>query len=479
MADFKCMPCLLTSISLICFCSGQAMMVSVLYKLEQFEKDLHENRMSMLAMEERILNTIDVVRASLRAELKENIRDEVRKAMVENLQKESLQDMVRGQVSSEVRHLKQGYHQMKRKLHHVSRSFKDFQDETNVLHEFLLTKAEGWKNSSVRDNVRLEKELQKCTADLRTRNEQLEDLNETCQIQLSRLKTAFAVTASSQTTQHLTSTVTPPVSTTPVMTPRPEVKKSRILIAPGWSSTPYQFRQLNIHSNSLSVYPYHTVRYVTCIAYASKTRKLHIASRNPDKIVSSALDTRHVTVLRERVQTYGMAVDEDRDIVFMSTFQPRLSISRMSTQGENFTAIIDLSRYARHPRQITLDKMRKRIYGCDTERMFTVTYDGQGLTTLATGSRMYAVTLDQTAGVLYYGVQKKLMKMTVSNNVSTEVTTLNTVPWNLGLYRGTIYYSGHGSPIVGAVAVTYNTVAYTLQSVSIKSVNTLCMCLIP
>ncbi|XP_067669345.1 uncharacterized protein [Haliotis asinina] len=484
MASLKYLPWLLTCASLICFCCGQGSLVSVLNKLKQFEEDLLDNKMNVLRMEKKVLDTIDVTRTSFRAELKENIRDEVRQAMVAILQGESLQDMVKSQVVSELRHLKQGYHQMKRQFHRLSRSLRDFQDETAAFHESLLKKAEVWNRENsrdicIRDNNRLEKELRDSKVYADGLKEKLEDLNETCQIQLSRLKEAQAVPGCSPTTHRDTSTVSPPVSTTQVMTLSPEEEKGRILIAPAWSSIPHQFRQLNIHSNSLSTYQYHTMKYVTYIAYISKTRKLLIGSRTPDKIVSSTLDTSHVTVLRERVRTFGMALDEDRDIIFISTSLPRHSICRMSTRGKKFTAIIDLSQYGSFPRQTTLDTKRKRIYWCNGEKLFTVTYDGQGLTTLATGNKMYAVTLDQKAGVLYYSVAKTLMKMTVSSNVSTDMTTLNAVPRNVGLYRDTIYYSTYQPTGVGVADLKYNIMAYTLRPISMDKTEALLMCLIP
>ncbi|XP_048257221.1 uncharacterized protein LOC125382926 [Haliotis rufescens] len=487
MAEFKCLSWLLTCTYLICVCNCQDSIVSVIQKMDQFEEDLFHNKEDMIRMEKRIRNIIDVAETSLRAELKENIRDQVREAMAEILQGESLQDMVKSQVVSELRHLKQGYHQMKRQLLHVSRSLKDFQDESGEFHESVLKKADVWnrENSSdtcVRDKHRLEIELRNrdiCAADLQKNIERFMVLNETCQSQISQLKTALAVPASSPAPVNVTSTPKSPVSTTSVTTPRPEEERSRILIAPGWSSTQHQFRQLNIHNNSLSVYQYHTMKRVTCVAFVAKTKKLLIGLWSPVKIMSSTLDTIHVAVLREGVHTYGMAVDEDRDIVFIAADKPQMSISRMSTQGKDFTAIIDLSKYGSNTRQISLDTRRKRIYGCNHGKLFTMTYDGQGLATLATGSRMYAVTLDQTAGVLYYSIEKKLMKMTVSTNVSTEVTTLSAFPWNMRLYRGTIYFSCYSSPIVGAVDVTYNTVAYTLKSLSMKGAGALLMCLIP
>ncbi|XP_071093438.1 uncharacterized protein [Haliotis cracherodii] len=479
MIKFGSLSWLLFSNYLTCACSSQDSIVSVIHRLDQFDRKLLDNKMD-------VLDIIDGAKTSLRAELKENIRDQVREAMAEILQGESLQDMVKSQIVSELRHLTRGYHQMKRQLHHVSRSLKDVQDETSVFYQSVLKKTDVWnqKNSSdvcVRDKHKLEVELHKCdvyAADLKADNEQFVELNETYQSQISQLKTDL-VSASSPVTQNVNSTSMSPVSTTSVTTPTPEEDYSRILIAPLWSSTLHQFRQLNIHSNSLSVYQYLNIKRLESVAYIAKTGKLMFGSYSPYRISASTLDTREVTVIREGVLTYSMAVDEDRDIIFIATRQPQHSISRMSTQGKDFTAIIDLSTYGSYPRQITLDTRRKRIYGCNSGKLFTVTYDGQGLATLATGSGMYAVTLDQTAGVLYYNNEKKLMKMTVSNNVSTEVTTLDATPWNMILYRGTIYYGGHGSSIVGAVDVTYNTVAYTLQSISMEGVNSLHLCLIP
>ncbi|XP_071093442.1 uncharacterized protein [Haliotis cracherodii] len=483
---------LLFSTYLIPLCTSHESIVPVIQRLDEFDRKLHETQVDMNTIEGNVLNIIDVAKLSLRAELKEIMRDQVREAMAEILQGESLQDMVKSQVVSELRHLKQGYHQMKRQLHHVSRSFKDFQDEMVVFHESIVKKADVWKheNSSdvfVRDIHRLEKELHKCdvyAAELKADNARFLELNETYQFQISQLKTALALPASSQATQLDIFPSKPPVSTTSVTTPRPEEEKSRILIAPLISLTEHQFRQLNIHSNSLSVYQYHTMKKVSCFAYIAKTRKLVIGSYHPDKIVSSTLDTGHVKLLREGVRTIGMAVDEERDIVFMTTEAPRYLISRMSTQGKNFTAIIDLSKYGSWPSGITLDNKRKKIYGCNNEKLFTVTYDGQGLATLATGSNMHAVTLDQTAGVLYYNNQKKLMKMTVSNNVSTEVATLTTIPWNMMLYRGTIYYSSYSpgnvdSGSVGAVDLTFNSVQYLLKSISMTKIRGLHIQLIP
>ncbi|XP_067664333.1 uncharacterized protein [Haliotis asinina] len=506
---------LLTCTSLICLCNCQDSLVSVIHKMDQFEEDLLDNKADVLRIEKRVLNIIDVAKTELRAQVKENIREQVRDAIAEILQEEPLQDMVKSGIVSELRHLKQVYRQVERQIHHVSRSLNDLRNKTDVFHESVLKRVDIWNGEDtgdvcVNDKLKLELELQKSNvyiADLKADNERLAKLNEMCQSQISQLNSTPSVLSSSQASQHVSftsrstgsttsvtrtkrpvTTTKSPVLTTSLTTPMPSVLPAtalrsqdgrRILISPLGSSFNYKFRQLNIDSNSLSVYPYHYMRMVTSVTYITKAQKLLIGLYNPTKIVSSTLDTSNVTVLMEGVYTTGMTVDEGRDIIFMSTYRPRYSISRMSTQGKNYSTIANLLKFGGFSRQIALDTRTKRIYGCLRTKLFTVTYDGQGPATLVRGKRMHAVTLDQTAGVLYYNNDLKLMKMTVSSNVSSEVTTLYTRPWDMVLYRDTMYFSDSRFPLIGVVKVTHNSRACTLQSINVKAVDTLCLCVIP
>ncbi|XP_071093420.1 uncharacterized protein [Haliotis cracherodii] len=311
MTTLKCLAWLLTCTSLLSLCNCQDSVVSVIQRLDQLEEELLDNKGNILRVEQKVLNIIDVAKTSLRAELKETIRDQVKDAMAEILQGESLQDMVKSEVVSELRHLQQGYHQMKRQMHHVSRELKDFKNETALFHDSVLEKANVWnrENSSdvcVREKHKLEIELQKCniySAELKTNMELFIVLNETYQTQISQLRTALSVPACTSATANVTSTSKPPVSTTSVTTPRPPVstasvstsrqeeEKTRILIAPIWTNVYHKFRQLNIHSNSLTVYQHITRNYVNCLAYISKQRKLLIGSNSPYSILASTLDT--------------------------------------------------------------------------------------------------------------------------------------------------------------------------------------------
>ncbi|XP_067671350.1 uncharacterized protein [Haliotis asinina] len=482
---------MLRGFSRVLICTSLICFVSVEERLQQLEEDLLDNNGNMIRMEKRIRNIIDAVKTSLRVELKETIRDQVRETMSEIVQGEAFRDMVKSEVVSGLRHVRRGYHRMRRQLHHVSRSLQDFKDETATFHEFALKNVDDWNEQNTsdacaREKHRLERELEKSNVSMAELKKDNEQLNKTCQFQL---KTAVPVsqgaglrvnpTSTRPVLTKLVTTTSQLLMTASLTTPRQEEEKNRILIASVWSSTNQQFRQLNIHNGSLSFFPYHNMSRVTCIAYSAKTRELLIALYKPDRILASVLDTSQVRVLREGVRTYGMAVDEGRGVIFMGTHYPKYSISRMSQHGEEFNVVINLSMLASYPRQITLDTRREKIYWCNYRNLFTMTYDGQGLSTLARGHRMFSVTLDQKAGVLYYNKKNELMRMTVSNNVSTRVITLPDTPWNMRLYRGILYYGGWITSVLGTVNVTNKTGAYGLESRAIKGLIYPLVCLTP
>ncbi|XP_046582979.1 uncharacterized protein LOC124290310 [Haliotis rubra] len=347
MAEFPCLSVLLMCTSMVWFCNCHDSTVSVMDRLDQLETELLDNKMDSLRMEKRLLNIIDDAKTALRAELKENIRDQVKQTMAEILQGDSLQDIVKSEVVSELRHVKHGYHQMKRQLHHVSRSLKDLQVKTIVFHESVLEKArvcnetDQFKISQPKSSLVPESSPVTVNTTSTPRSPAL--TTPVTRPRPSALTTSVttpkpsALTTSVTTPRPsaLTTSVTTPrpsALTTAVTTPRPNEEKIRILIAPLWSRYKHQFRQLNIHNNSLSVYPYHNVKNVGCVAYIAKTKKLLIGLDNPDMIVSSTLDTNQATVLHRGVEATGMAVDEGQDIVFLSTFRPQYTISRMSTE---------------------------------------------------------------------------------------------------------------------------------------------------
>ncbi len=86
-------------------------------------------------MEENVLNLIAVSKTELRAELEQIIREQLKEAMVEILRGDSLQDIVKSELVSELKHVKRGYHQMKRQMHHFSNSLIDLQDKMDVFHQ--------------------------------------------------------------------------------------------------------------------------------------------------------------------------------------------------------------------------------------------------------------------------------------------------------------------------------------------------------
>ncbi|XP_067659350.1 uncharacterized protein [Haliotis asinina] len=487
MTEFKYLSLLPVCISLFCFCTCQDKVVTVMDRLDKFEEVLLDNKVDILRVEQKVINMIDVAKSSLRAELKASLLDLVKNAMTEILKGESLPDMVKSEVVSEVHHLKHEYHHMKRQLHQVSKSLqKDIANQTNGFHESVqgATQGKSSDNSSdtcLREKHKLETDLKKCTAqtaDLQTNLKQFMALNETYQSQISELKKTLSVPSCVPAVVNATSPSTSAAPSTSLTTLRSEEERSRILIAPIWTGYTNYFRQLDIQSNNLHTYHYFAMRSVNCLAYIAKRNTLLIGSNNPYAIFASTVDTSQVTVLRRNIRTLGMAVDEDRDTVFISRLTPTHSISRMSTQGKDLSVITELDMYRKSPRQITLDTRRRQIYACVYYAVVTVTYDGHGLRTLDTGGFLHAVFLDQSAGVLYYNSDTTLMKMSVSDEIRTEVTTMDARPINMLLYRGIIYYAGIDPTLVGAVNTSTNT-GYTLQPITMADVGQIHICLIP
>ena len=100
--------------------------------------------------------------------------------------------------------------------------------------------------------------------------------------------------------------------------------------------------------------------------------------------------------------------------------------------------------------------------------------------TSATGSNMWALTLDSTGSFRFYNIWTKLIKMSVSNNVSSEVTTLSATPYTLAYYNNTVYYGGiGGTGIVGAVTLRHDAVSYTLNTQEFKSSHSRLILIVP
>ena len=104
-------------------CSDEiSLVIDKISKLDEELLDMRNNlrnelfsvRNDFSRIEDKIFTTVEFAKISLRSEMKKHIKQQVKEAMVEILHGESLEEIVRSHVVSEVRKLKHGHHQMKR-----------------------------------------------------------------------------------------------------------------------------------------------------------------------------------------------------------------------------------------------------------------------------------------------------------------------------------------------------------------------------
>lgn len=126
-------------------------------RLDDMEEDMLAMKMDINRIEEKIL-TDKIFRGR---ELRQQIRKQVIAAMSEMLQDGSLKDVM----SAQMRQMKHNYHQMKRQLIQVTKSFRDFRDETSVFKEAIL-KGDNSSTSACKDMARLETELKQTNVDI-------------------------------------------------------------------------------------------------------------------------------------------------------------------------------------------------------------------------------------------------------------------------------------------------------------------------
>lgn len=280
----------------------------------------------------------------------------------------------------------------------------------------------------------------------------LSEMNQTCSEHHSYNRSTTEANATSVFTSSTPSAVPPGLVTTAGGT-LPKVNTS-IFIAKTPSSGK-QFGQLRIQDNSYELYPYIGWQIVTAVAYVKKLNRLLIGSYNPNSIITSKLYTFKVRTLKEDVECYGMAVDDERDAIFMTTQNPIASISRMTTRGRRFKVIIDLSTYDRHPLRIAVHPRDKRIFANTNDKIFTVGYDGRDFVTLVRGRSMHSLTLDSTGNILFFNDDTRLLKMSISRHLTSEVTTFGSSPWDLIYYKNTLYYSVAQYRDSGTIGLVY------------------------
>ncbi|XP_071093047.1 uncharacterized protein [Haliotis cracherodii] len=151
-------------------------------RIDDMEDDMLVMKMDINRIEENILTD----KISQGRELRQQIRKQVRAAMSEMFQDGSLKDMMSGQLQMrQTRQMKHNYHQMKRQLIQVTKSFQDFRDETSVFKEAIL-KGGNPSSSSCKDMARLEMELKQKNVDIKHMKAESKNLTQ----ELAQIKAA-------------------------------------------------------------------------------------------------------------------------------------------------------------------------------------------------------------------------------------------------------------------------------------------------
>ncbi|XP_071086399.1 uncharacterized protein [Haliotis cracherodii] len=381
-------------------------------EINHLKVELNHLKSDVPGMETRVINKMDILELLLRLDLTEKIVPSYIRSQIE-----SLDATVNIHVMSQIRHLKRGYQQMKRQTlsltrqlrevgqtktrqpldtvkdkdaceqqvselktelnvtrHHVTHVEKDvslLKDDVLIVIrqsadvQAQINETQRTVETLVKQNVRLRNDLIVINASLAEDVQTLGNLhlnyvNKTRDLQTNADRT--------QPIQHYTPT-TPSgrpfssVATTP--TTREFQDKTRILIVRYGSVASQHPHQITIDKNDMKTYPHLYTKYIEAVTYEPVSRRLIFSRMSPPGIFSSRLDVSGVTTLREGIQSYGMTVDVDRQLIFLTTYHPTWTISRMSTFGRNFRGIVNLRyRGSYIPNGIAVDSRKKMIYFC-------------------------------------------------------------------------------------------------------------------
>lgn len=260
-----------------------------------------------------------------------------------------------------------------------------------------------------------------------------------------------------------------------MFTPTKTSQKSRIIIVP-LSSNRQESMQLHLNNNTLKPYPAITRSWIHSVVYVQRLRRILIGTRHPNRIFRFPLDGSKMNVFKRNILTYGMAVDEGRQLLFLTTHIPRYTISRMTTQGRQFTSLVNESFVGRFPQSITVDPLNKIVYAACYLNLISVSYDGSKILTLYSSTDIFAVSLGPTG--LYFNEKRKVMKMRPGGTNVTEVMELEVKPRTFVFYNNSMYTGSYAYGQVGVLHFTDCGRTIVYQDLY-EVVSSWSMCLIP
>ncbi|XP_071102075.1 uncharacterized protein [Haliotis cracherodii] len=351
-------------------------------------------------IETKMINNFEMSELSLKEELKADfipplIKDLVREAMSEVIMEDSA---VSGHVLNEVRRLEDGLGSLERKVESLTKQLADYQPVLGLQNQI--------ESRFMTAEIDLEDLKQKVLHNEHQTVEQqtnIMTLNDRLDITQNKMKLCKCRRASLSPR--------PSPSTTPAPTlaiPQEEVKR-RLLVSP-FSATP---QEIFLDSKRVQPYPYIDEQNVLSIAFASTSRKILVSTLEPAQILAFDLDSENKTVARRDVLVFGMTVDQQRQLVFMTTRKPSMSICRMKVDGSQFEVLTKLNGDV--PSSIAVDPVRQIIYATDGSNIVSVGYDGTGSANAVSNKHMgkstHAVAVDVKNNVLYFNEDEHLMKL--------------------------------------------------------------------
>ncbi|XP_046575567.1 uncharacterized protein LOC124283622 [Haliotis rubra] len=253
---------------------------------------------------------------------------------------------------------------------------------------------------------------------------------------------------------------------------------SRLLVARySYRGTPP--KEIRLADRSVRDYPFLNSSQISSLAYVSQLRRLLVAIDNPYAITSYTLDApEDMVTLRRHIRTNAMAVDQGRQLVFLSAYHPLYSICRMTPQGGEFQYVLTQSRYDGTFIGVTVDPATRTVFTAFRTKLLSVNYDGEHLQTLFTGEAVYAVNFDPVDHTLYFNHNENVMKMLPGSTEPTQVHELEYVPFTFAYYNSSLYVGSYAAGDVGVIRLGNRSVEYE-ELLQVELTFRVSVCLLP
>ncbi|XP_046557578.1 uncharacterized protein LOC124266818 [Haliotis rubra] len=237
-------------------------------------------------------------------------------------------------------------------------------------------------------------------------------------------------------------------------------RNGRLLVAPWGHAEPLQVNlsDYTVSNYSLGISDYQSVVFIPKIQSLIVTG---IAPFNLRSIIYvSRINSSDLQPLVRNYACHASTVDEDRELIVVTTFRPRKTVSSLKYDGSDLKTIADLSAY-NYPYGLALDYKLRRIYVCTDTKLLSMTYNGNDVRVVHSGKNIMTVTADMTDRVLYFNDDTGLMKHSLDSGETVTMVNLAFTPWNFIHARGfdgsnNLYVSSLRGRMVGVFKLDTN-----------------------